>query len=397
MSSLATTLIVVAGLAALAPVIARIVAHWVKLPVIVFELMLGIAVGPTALGLVEPAETLDVLADIGVAMLFFMAGSEIDGAALRGRTGRNAWIGWFLSFGLGLAVGWLLVPGIGAVVIAIALSSTALGTLIPVLRDSNDLDTPFGKSVSAVGAIGEFAPIIAISVVLSNRTTAAAIAVLVAFGVIAALAIWQAGHFARGRLHMHRFVESTLHTSGQFAIRLVILILAALAVLSLALHVDMLLGAFTAGLVWRALIADASPDTQEAVESKVEGLAFGFLIPIFFISTGINFDLSALLKQPWTLTLVPVVALTLLVVRGLPSGAAAPRGASRRDRTAVILMGATGLPLIIVATQTGVENGYLSSTVAAVLVAGGMLSVLLFPALATSIRSGGEAVPAAPQ
>lgn len=376
-------------LAVLAPLIARALARWVALPGIVFELLLGVAIGPAVLNLVQPSEFLEMLSQFGVAMLFFMAGTELNASAMRGRSGAGAWGGWLLSFGVGTALGWIVAPGLGAVIIGIALSSTALGTLIPVLRDAGEFTTPFGRTVSAVGAVGEFGPIIAISVVLSERSTIQAILVLVGFAVVAVIAVWQAGRTSYGKLH--RFVESTMHTSGQFAIRLVMLIVSALVALSLALDVDILLGAFTAGIVWKLLISDASIETQEQVESKVEGLAFGFLIPIFFITTGIDFDLEALLAQPWTFAAVPAVAVLLLVVRGIPSTLAVPAGTARRERLAVGVMGATGLPIIIVATSEGVAAGYISSTTAAILVGGGMLSVLLFPAIATAVRARGAA------
>lgn len=377
----------VSALAALAPVLNRLLARWVRLPVIVFELLLGIVAGPAVLGLVEPSSMLKILSQFGVAMLFFMAGTEINGQALRGRTGRAAWLGWFVSLAIGIAIGWLLAPGLGAVVIGIALSSTALGTLVPVLRDNGDFGTPFGTAVGAIGAVGEFGPIVAMSMVLSGRAPWQAITLLAAFGVVAGFTVWRARRFTRGRGQLDRFVESTLHTSGQFAVRLVLLVLSALVAVSTALHVDMLLGAFTAGIVWRTLIHDASPQTQDAVESKIEALAFGFLIPLFFITTGVSFDLQALLRQPWTLALVPLVTLALLIVRGLPASFAAPVGADRRDRLSVVLMGATGLPIIIVVTGNGVTQGYISPTTAAVLVGGGMLSVLLFPAVAGAVRA----------
>jgi len=181
----AATLVIVPLLAALAPLITRSVRRWVAIPVIVFELLLGILVGPSVLGLLEPGSALDMLSEIGVAMLFFMAGTELNASALRGRTGTRAWLGWFLSFAIGVAVGWVLVPGIGAVIIGIALSSTALGTLIPVLRDNRELSTPFGHAVGAIGTVGEFGPIIAISVVLSHRSAIVAILVLVVISVVA--------------------------------------------------------------------------------------------------------------------------------------------------------------------------------------------------------------------
>ncbi|WP_448222201.1 cation:proton antiporter [Gordonia iterans] len=395
MSTTTTTLVLVPLLAVLAPLIARALARWVTFPGIVFELLLGIAIGPAVLNLVQPSELLEMLSHFGVAMLFFMAGTEINAAALRGRSGARAWGGWLISFGVGTALGWVIAPGLGAVIIGIALSSTALGTLIPVLRDAGEFTTPFGRTVGAVGAVGEFGPIIAISVVLSERSTLQAILVLIAFAVVAVLAVWQAGRTSYPWLH--RFVESTMHTSGQFAVRLVMLILSALVALSLALKVDILLGAFTAGIVWKLLISDASPTTQEQVESKIEGLAFGFLVPIFFITTGVDFDLQALLAQPWTFAAVPAVTVLLLLVRGVPSMLAAPSGTGRRERLAVGVMGATGLPIIIVATSAGVSAGYLSPTTAAVLVGGGLLSVLLFPVVATALRARDSAddIPAA--
>ncbi len=387
MNSLTTALITVALLAALAPVLARLLARWVPIPVIVFELVLGIVAGPAVLGLVEPSEAMTLLSQFGVAMLFFMAGTEINGRALRGRTGRAAWLGWFVSLAAGIGLGWLVAPGMGAVVIGIAMSSTALGTLVPVLRDNGDFGTPFGTSIGAIGAVGEFGPIVVMSLVLSGRAPWLAIVLLAGFGIVAAFTVWRAHRFTRGRGQLHRFVESTLHTSGQFAVRLVLLVLSALVALSLALRVDMLLGAFTAGIIWRTLIRDASPETQEAVESKIEALAFGFLIPLFFITTGIKFDLQALLRQPWTLALVPAVTLALLIVRGIPASFAAPEGADRRDRLGIALMGATALPIIVVATGDGVAQGYLSSTAAAVLVGAGMLSVLVFPVIAGAVRA----------
>ncbi|NLG46938.1 MAG: cation:proton antiporter [Gordonia sp.] len=386
------TLLLVPLLVVAAPILARLIRRWLPVPVMVFELLLGILFGPAVFGLVQVTEFLDMLADLGVAMLFFMAGSEIQLSALQGRTGRRAWFGWFLSLGLGIAAGLLIAPGLGAVIVGICLCSTALGTLLPVLRDAGVLKQPFGLSVSAVGAVGEFGPIVAISLLLGSREPGGALAVLTVFLVIAAVLIWHSQRLPHGRLH--RFVESTLHTSGQFAVRLVMAILFALIVLSLVLDVDMLLGAFAAGVVWQMLMRDASPATQHAVESKIEGLAFGFLIPVFFVATGVKFDLRALLDAPLTLLLVPAMTVALLVIRGLPVMLAAPEGAGWRERFAVGLLGATGLPIIVVVTAIGVEEELISSTESAVLVGGGMLSVLLFPLIGMALarrstRAGG--------
>ncbi|MBA8817287.1 Kef-type K+ transport system membrane component KefB [Microbacterium halimionae] len=378
------SLVVIPLLAVLAPLLARGIGRWLPIPIVVFELVLGIIVGPDVLGWAQSSEFLEILSEVGLAMLFFVAGSEIDASSLRGRTGRRAITGWILSLALGLAAGWIIAPGEAAIIIGVALSSTALGTLLPILRDAGELRTPFGKSVGAIGAVGEFGPLIAISVFLGSRNPGASTIVLTIFVVIAALSAWYASRTPQGALH--RFVSASLHTSGQFGVRVVLLILAALATLSIALDLDMLLGAFAAGIIWRIMMRDASKTDQEAVESKIEALAFGFLVPIFFIYTGVTFNLQALLDTPILFAFVPVVAIVLLLVRGLPSVLAAPAGSSARDRTAVVLMGATGLPIIVAVTAIGVDAEILSPAVASVLVGAGMLSVLVYPLVAMAVR-----------
>ena len=378
------TLLLVPLLAVLAPLLARGLGRWVRIPVVVFELVLGILIGPAVLGWAAPAAFISTLADFGLAMLFFVAGTEIEFGAFRGRLGRRATAGWLISLAAGVAAGFLLAPGEAAVVIGIALCSTALGTLLPMLRDAGELRTPFGQAVAAIGAVGEFGPLIAISLFLGGRDLGVATVVLVAFAAVAALAIWLAFKLPRGA--MHAFVSSTLHTSGQFAVRVVFLILCALIALSIVLDLDMLLGAFAAGIIWRLIMRDASEADREAVESKIEGVAFGFLVPVFFIYTGITFNLQALLDDPSLFLLLPVVLVALFVVRGLPSMLAAPVGSSRKERFSIALLGATGLPIIVAVTGIGVDEGILSSTQQTVLVAAGMLSVLLFPLLGMALR-----------
>ncbi len=384
MEHLDTAIVLIPLLAVIAPLAARAIGPRMRVPVVVFELALGIVVGPSVLGWVGPSAFVDVLSEFGLAMLFFVAGTEIEFAALRERSGRRAIGGWLISIALGVAVGLLVAPGLGAVVIGIALASTALGTLLPILRDAGELRTPFGRAVGALGAVGEFGPLVAISILLGSHRPGAATIVLAAFVLIAAGAIWYAMKAPQGALH--RFVNATLHTSGQFAVRIVMLILTALVALSIVLDLDMLLGAFAAGIVWRLLMRDADEHDREAVESKVEAIAFGFLVPLFFIYTGVTFDLASLLDDPRLLAMVPLALLVLLAVRGLPSALAAPQGSDRKTTAAVVLLGATGLPIIVAVTAIGVDEGLISSGLASVLVGAGMLSVLLFPLIGMALR-----------
>lgn len=380
-----STLVLFPAVAVAAPVLARFVARIMPVPIIVFEILLGLALGPAVLGWIQPGEVVTALSDFGLAMLFFLAGNEIDFQAIRGRPLKRAGFGWLISLALGIALAALFSPHLAAAVfVGVALTSTAMGTLLPVLRDAGDLRTAFGIGVLAVGAVGEFGPLLAISVFLSGRTPLISALVLLLFAVVAGIAIWLA---ARGYgKRMHRFITATLHTSGQFAVRLVVFILLALVALSAALGLDMLLGAFTAGVLYRLLLSGAPEADVESIEGKLEAVGYGLLVPIFFISTGVMFDLEALVSDPVMLALVPIFFVALLLVRGIPSSFAAPPGASRRDRIATGLFGATGLPIIVAVTAIGVEHGEISTGVAAALVGAGMCSVLILPALGLLIR-----------
>lgn len=378
-------------LAVLAPIFARGIAPWVRIPIVVFELLLGILFGPALLGLIAENDIIHAFSELGLAVLFFVAGNEIDFRAIKGRPTVRATWGWLISLGLGLAAGFLVAPGEAAVIIGIALSSTALGTLLPILRDAGEMNTPFGRAVTALGAVGEFGPLVAISLFLSGRNIDIAALVLILFIVISALAIHFAMRVPQGRLHT--IVRATLHTSSQFAIRVIIVILALLVVLSIVLDLDMLLGAFAAGVVWQVLMRNAPERDREQVESKIEGLAFGFLVPIFFIYTGVTFDLEALLADPLLLAFVPIFLVLLLVVRGIPSTFIAPEGSTTRDRVSLGLLGATGLPIIVAVTQIGVSEQIIPSGIAAALVGAGVLSVLLYPLIGMALRGERPTLP----
>ncbi|KQP01253.1 cation:proton antiporter [Leifsonia sp. Leaf264] len=391
------TMVLVPAIAVAAPLLARLFGRLVPIPLVVFEILLGLLLGPAVLGWVHSDDFVHLLSEFGLAMLFFLAGNEIDFATIKGRPLKRATLGWLISLVAGVIIGIALAPTFGAgIFIGVALTSTALGTLLPVLRDAGELKTPFGIAVLAVGAVGEFGPLLAISLFLSGRTPGVAAVVLIAFAAIAGIAIWLAAKGYGRRLHL--IVTSTLHTSGQFAVRLVIFILLALAALSIALGLDMLLGAFAAGILYRLLLTGAPEKDAEIIESKLEAVGYGFLVPIFFINTGITFDLAALLGDMRNLLLLPIFLLLFLLVRGLPSVIAAPPGSARVDRVAIGLLGATALPIIVAVTSIGVDEGDLSTGTAASLVGAGLLSVLLFPLLGLAFRKRSpDYTPAGPQ
>ncbi|GAA4681963.1 cation:proton antiporter [Streptomyces chumphonensis] len=383
------TLILIMAAAVLAPLLAYRLGRRVRVPLVIFEIGLGVLIGPAVLGWAHSSRVLDTLADLGLAMLIFLAGYELGLDEVRGGTMRRSAGAWLLALGLGLGIA-LLLTGADidkSFVLGTALTSTALGTILPILRDVGELDGRFGRVVLAFGAVGEFGPIIAIALLLSGRQPVESAALLVVFAVITAVAVLWA--MRPRRPWFADLVARTLHTSGQFAVRFVMLLLFSMLALSAAFGLDALLGAFAAGLLTRLVLA-AVPGSSEEVLGKVEAMGFGFLVPLFFVVTGIEFDLDALLSGGRALLLVPTFLLLFLVVRGLPVLWAAPRDLTVPERGALMLHASTCLPLVVAITTIGLDDDRIGTDEAAALVGAAMVSVLVFPLLALRLRRRAE-------
>ncbi|MGX2995819.1 cation:proton antiporter [Streptomyces sp. JNUCC 64] len=382
----AGTLLLILAIAVLAPLLAHGLGRWVRVPLVIFEIGLGVLVGPDVLDLVRPDEVVDTLSDLGLTMLIFLAGYEIEFAAVRGDTLRRAGGAWLVALAAGLAVALVVSGGdtAKALVIGTALTSTALGTILPVLRDTGALRGRFGTVVMAFGAVGEFGPIIAMALLLSGRSPGVSTVLLVLFALITAGAVYWAARPRRP--WFARIVAATLHTSGQFAVRFVMLLLAAMLALAGAFGLDTLLGAFAAGLLTRLVLRGAVPDESEEILGKVEAMGFGFLVPVFFVVTGIEFDLRSLLAGGRELVLLGVFLALFLLVRGVPVWALAPRDLGGGDRRALALYSATCLPLVVAITAIGLDERVVTEGEAAALVGAAMVSVLVFPLLAARAR-----------
>ncbi|MEV7522105.1 cation:proton antiporter [Streptomyces sp. NPDC091371] len=381
------SLVLIMAAAVLAPLLAYGISRWLAVPLVIFEILLGILLGPDVLGWVHTAEVVDVLSNLGLAMLIFLAGYELEFDRVRGDTLKRSVWAWLIALALGLGIGTLLAHGGGfekGVYVGTALTSTALGAILPVLRDAGDLGSRFGSVVMAMGALGEFGPIIAMALLLSGRAPGQSAALLAAFAVLTAVAVLWA--LRPKPPWFSNVIAKTLHSSGQFAVRLVVLLLVSMLALAQVLGLDILLGAFAAGLITRLVLHGAAPEASETVLSKVEAMGFGFLVPLFFVVTGVEFDLEALLSGGRELLLLPLFLLLFLVVRGLPIWLLAPRDLGRRDRSALVLFGSTALPLVVAITTLGVEDGKVDPGEAAALVGAGMLSVLVFPLVGLRLR-----------
>ncbi len=393
----AVAFLVIVFAAASAAVVSTIVARWFVLPVVVLELVLGILFGPQVLDWAGVDGFTTFFSNLGLGMLFFFAGYEIDFERIRGMPLRLAGTGWVVSLLIAHAcalVLWL-VGLVGApVYVACAMSTTAIGTLIPVLRDSGDLRTGFGTQLLAAGGVGEFGPIILMTVFLSTARPGKELAILLAFVIVALAAGAFAVHSAGRRWEV---LERTLHGSGQLAVRLVVLMIIALVALAYELGLDLLLGGFMAGLIFRQA---AGKRDVEVLESKLAAVGYGFLIPFFFVVSGMKFDLDALLGSASALLELPLFLALFLLIRGTPAMVLYRRVLDARARRALALFCAAELPLVVAITELAVDAGKMGSATAASLVGAGILSTLIYPLLALSLRrssgAGGVPEPEAP-
>jgi Kef-type K+ transport system membrane component KefB len=373
----------------LAPLIAGLLPGKL-VPEVVLLLVLGVLIGPNVFGLAETTAPIDLLRQLGLGMLFLLAGYEVELRELSGWGGRHAWWTWFACLLTALLVVWLIgLSGAvhAEVAVAIALTSTALGTLLPILKDSGMLSTPIGVTVMHHGAFGELGPVVAMAVLLGVRGPVGSMVVLLLFGLTAVAVSVFATRVRREGSKLLTVIRAGAETTGQTVVRLTMLLLVTLGVLALIVHLDVVLGAFAAGFVLRQLL----PAGHETLELRLNGLAFGLLIPVFFITSGMAIDPAAVAGNPGVLVLF---LLLILMIRGalvffserLPhrSATAVPQR-SARDSFAVAMYACTGLPIIVAVTSNAVSAGQMSPTNASILVAGGGITVLACPMIATLV------------
>jgi Kef-type K+ transport system membrane component KefB len=372
--------VVVAAVAFAVPLLLGL-APRLRLPSVVLEIVAGIVLGPSVLGWVEVDLPLQVLSLLGLAFLLFLAGLEIDVRRLRGRLLGLVGAGFVVSFAIGLAVaGGLAAAGLvdTPLLVAIILTATSLGVVIPVLKDAGQAGSGFGQLVIAAASIADFGAVILLSLFFSREASGPGaqlllIGLLVVLAGMIGLGLARAGRWTRLSDDLGRLADS----SAQIRVRGAVVLLALLVWVAQRLGLETILGAFLAGALLRVLDRDELM-THPTFRLKLEAIGYGFLVPFFFVVSGVRFDLAALTGDPANLRLVPLFLAVLLVVRGLPAWLYRSRVGTRRSLVAGLLQ-ATSLPFIVAATQIGMELGKLDQATGAALVAAGLLSVLLFP------------------
>jgi Kef-type K+ transport system membrane component KefB len=352
----------------------------VKLPAVVLEIVAGIVIGPAVLGWVEIDQTISVLSTIGLVFLLFLAGLEVEFDRLRGRLLQLAGGGWLVSLALAVIAGFALAAGDlveTPLLIAVILSATSLGVIIPVLKDAREIDSPFGQLVVAGGSIADFGAIILLSVLFAGEGGTGATLILIAGLLALAVAVF---FVVRGAERSKRIGDDLIRlqdTTAQIRVRGAVVLLIAFAAVAEELGLEVILGAFAAGAVLTLADRDEVM-THPDFRRKLEAIGFGVFIPVFFVASGMRFDLDALLDDPAHLAMVPAFLAALIVVRGVPALLYRPLIGARRAVVAGIFQ-ATSLPFIVAATAIGRELGLVGAAESAELIAAGLLSVLLFP------------------
>ena len=394
-------LLVVSAIALAAPLLTATVPGLRRIPAVVVEILAGIAVGPSGFGWVRIDPAISVLALVGLAFLLFLAGLEIDPTRLRGPVLRSAGLGYLITLGLGLAVGFA-AAGAGIVrsplLVAVTLSATSLGLVVPVLKDSGHAGSDLGRLTIAGATVADFSAIVLLSLFFSTGGHSGAGGTLILLGLLALLAAAVAAFLARlGRsMGLEALLVRLQDTTAEIRVRFAVVLLIGFVTLAAHFGVETILGAFIAGAVLN--LVDRDTMSHPNFRLKLEAIGYGFVIPVFFVSSGLRFDLRALLASPAALARVPLFLLAFLVVRGVPAALYAP-AVGRRSAVAAGLLQATTLPFVVTATAIGVALHLMTPVTAAALVAAGLVSVVVFPLVALALlreTGSGREVPAGP-
>jgi Kef-type K+ transport system membrane component KefB len=377
-----TFLAIVAGSAVAGTVAALAAGRGLVVPAVVLEVLLGVVLGPRVLGL-HVTPLVSFFSGLGLGMLFFFAGYEIDLKRIAGRPLRLALAGWALSLALAYAIGGALAAA--GIVLSLlytgsALATTAIGTLIPILSDAGDLRTRFGTYLLAAGAVGEFGPILLLTLILSTAGTLHNALILIAF---VGLAVGVAVLAVRSSERTLPLLERTIESSSQLAVRWILVLIFALALLASELGLDLLLGGFAAGVITRQTMRSRE---IPAFNSKLTAVAFGVFVPFFFVTSGMNLDVAALFASVSGVLKMAVFFLLFLVVRGTPALVLYRGVLDARERVALALMSSTQLPLVLAITTLATTTGHMRASTAAALVGAAVLSTLVFPTVGLRIR-----------
>lgn len=380
------SLAIIAIVAALAPLIANLIPRK-PIPETVLLLAGGALLGPHMANVIQIDESVSLLSDLGCGMLFLLAGYEINPKTITGREGKRGLATWAVSLGLAFvavhAFTGISARGLDGLAVTIALTTTAIGALMPILKERDLLGTRVGDSILSYGTWGELGPIVAMALLLSTRSTWATAVILLAFIVIAVLVAHFGHRTANTEGPIRDVIFAGRETTAQTFVRMTMALLILLVAISALFSLDIVLGAFAAGFILRYVI----PENDEVLEKKLNGIGYGFLIPLFFVVSGAKIDLSAVAAQP---ALLIGFIVMLVLVRAMPIFVSMARDRNpevdemgARNHITVAVYCTTALPLIVAVTSVAVDGGAMSESTASVFVSAGAATVLLMPLIAS--------------
>jgi len=378
-------LLAITVVAVVAPLLAAL-ARRLRVPAVVLEIVSGVVLGPSVLGWVSIDVPVEIIALLGLAFLLFLAGLEVDVHRLRGRLLTLAGIGYLITVTLGLAAGaaFAATESVDApLIVAVALSATSLGLVVPVLKDAGTAETEAGQLVISASSVADFAAVLLLSLLFSMSTQGTGTRLVLLAAFVATVLVAAAAFAALGRaVRLQGLLTRLQDTTAEIRVRIAVALLVGFVALAARVGLETILGAFMAGAILS--FADTDQASHPHFRLKLEAIGYGFLIPVFFVTSGLRLDVSALLASPAAFALVPLFLLALLVARGVPAvlytGSIGGRAAG-----AAALLQATSLPFIVTAAEIGVRVGQLEPAVAAALVTAGLASVVLFPPLALGL------------
>ncbi len=384
-----SSLAVVLTVAFVTPLVLGLVPK-LRVPAVVVEIVLGIVIGPAVLGWAQPDEVVKTLSVVGLAFLLFLAGLELDLTRLRGRTLRLTGLGFALSLGLATVCGvGLSTAGLvkSPLLAAVILTATSLGLVLPVLKEAGEASSDLGQLIIAAASIADFAAIVLLSLLFSRDATGTGARLVLLLEFAALVGVLGVGLAVSGRnARVSALLVRLQDTTAEIRVRGAVLLLVVLIVMAQHFGLETILGAFVAGAVVGLVDRDAAM-THPQFRVKLDAIGYGFVIPVFFVTSGMQFDLKALLHQPSTLVLVPIFLVALLVARGVPAllygSTVGVRGA-----TAAGLLQATSLPFIVASTSIGTSLDLITPATAAAFVAAGLGSALIFPIVALGALEG---------
>ena len=325
-----SALLLITVLAVVVPILTSRIRR-LRLPIVVGEIFAGVIIGHSGFNLVDSSPILQFLAEFGFAYLMFLSGLEVDFNLLlptRGNSAKHAWwkqplpVAFILLTGtLGLALlgayALSLLDGVqNPLLMALILSTTSLGVVVPVLKEREILDSRYGQYLLVAASIADFVTLLLLTIVIAINSQGLTLDLLLIPALLSLFVLAaRIGQRFTEAAFLRRILSDLSSATAQIRVRGAFALMVSWVVLAEALGVELILGAFLAGAIASLIAGSTDVESRE----KLDAIGYGFFIPIFFIMVGVEFDLSALIESPSALLLIPVLVVLAALVKVIPA------------------------------------------------------------------------------